>query len=327
MKTLKIGRCFYTLWLTLILVAPIAYGASTKNGFDLSNATIPIKEILGGGVKRDGIPAIDRPRFISPDAVDYLRGDDLVVSVESGGNYRAYPIRILNHHEIVNDSIGEDHFTVTYCPLCGTAMVFDRMIEGRVVDFGVSGLLFQSDVLLYDRETESLWSQLGMKSVAGPMVGKELKWRVSEHMTWEEWKKNHPDGEVLSKRTGYERPYFHNPYADYEKSRGTMFPVSMYRKELSPKTWVLGIKVDGHPAAYELALFPPNTLVKDSVNGVDITIEYDPKKKKAVVTHADTAEVIPSVFSYWFAWQAFYPRTKLSMAPKVNKQKKKKGGG
>ncbi len=101
----------------------------------------------------------------------------------------------------------------------------------------------------------------------------------------------------------------------------------MYRKELTPKTWVLGIKVDDHPAAYELALFPPNTVVTDSVNGVEITIEYDLIKRKAVVTHVETGEVIPSVFSYWFAWQAFYPRTKLSMAPTVNKQKKKKGGG
>jgi hypothetical protein len=136
-----------------------------------------------------------------------------------------------------------------------------------------------------------------MKSVAGPMVGQELEWRVSEHMTWDEWKKSHPEGEVLSERTGYQRPYYHNPYASYEKSGGTMFPVSMYRKELTPKTWVLGIKVDDHPAAYELALFPPNTVVTDSVNGVEITIEYDLIKRKAVVTHVETGEVIPSVFS------------------------------
>ena len=302
-------------------------------GFDLGNATIPIKKIIRGP-KRDGIPAIDNPIFIRPEEVEYLKDEDLVVSVNSNGDYRAYPLRILNHHEIVNDSIGENHFAVTYCPLCGTAMVFNRKINERLVDFGVAGLLFESDVLLYDRQTESLWSQLGMKAISGPMVGHELPWMVSELMTWEEWENNHPDGKVLSKKTGYDRPYFKNPYARYAQSRGVRFDVSRNRKELSPrnwarnrkelspKSWVLGTKVDGYPAAYELALFPPNTMVKDTVNGVDIYIKYDPKNRRAVVEHGETGEIIPSVLSYWFAWQAFYPLTKLSVAKNVKKKKR-----
>lgn len=302
MSTVRIQGGLLLLWIYGILAGIPIYGEPIRNGFNLGNAIVPVKMIKGGGPKRDAIPALDNPLFIKPEEAEYLKDEDLVVSVNSNGKYRAYPIRILNHHEIVNDSIGEDHFTVTYCPLCGTAMVFKRTINGRLFDFGGSGMLYESDVLLYDRQTESLWSQLGMKAVTGPMVGEELPWMVSELMTWEVWKKSYPDGEVLSKKTGYDRPYFRNPYAGYAKSKGVMFNVSLYRTELAPKTWVLGVKVDEHPAAYELALFPPKATVKDTVKGVDIYINYDPENKKAVVTHGGTGEVIPSVLSYWFAW-------------------------
>ena len=118
-------------------------------GFDVSNASIPVNRILSGGVRRDGIPSIDDPKFVSTGQVRFLPDLDLVVSVTSGETTRAYPLRILNLHEIVNDSIAGDHFAVTYCPLCGTAMVFDRKFGDEVKTFGVSGLLYNSDVLMY----------------------------------------------------------------------------------------------------------------------------------------------------------------------------------
>lgn len=131
-------------------------------------------------------------------------------------------------------------------------MVFDRQIKGRKLSFGVSGLLYQSDVLMYDRETESLWSQLAMKAVSGAQAGAELHWISSEHMTWRAWREAHPEGKVLSTQTGYARDYSAQAYASYEHSNETMFPVKWSRQELSKKTWVVGIVINSHAKAYAL---------------------------------------------------------------------------
>ena len=129
-----------------------------SNGFDLSNATLPVEQILHGGPPRDGIPAISNPKLIAAPDASFLKPDDRIIGIEIAGVARAYPVSILNWHEIVNDQIGEQRFAITYCPLCGTAVAFDATIDGEPTDFGVSGLLYNSDVLLYDFATESLWS-------------------------------------------------------------------------------------------------------------------------------------------------------------------------
>jgi hypothetical protein len=209
-----------------------------------------------GGVARDAIPSIDRPKFIPPDQAGFLDRRDAVVSVTVDEITRAYPIRILNLHEIVNDAIGDDHFAVIYCPLCGTAMVFNRKVGDTVRIFCVSGLLYNSDVLMYDRESESLWSQLGTKAVAGPMVDTSLEWLASTVMKWAAWKERFPNGTVLSTDTGAYREYEGNPYRDYERSSSTMFPVPFKRKELKNKEWIFGLIIDGHPKDYQAAYFP-----------------------------------------------------------------------
>ncbi|MBT5928092.1 MAG: DUF3179 domain-containing protein, partial [Verrucomicrobia bacterium] len=133
------------------------------NGFDLAESTIPVSEIVRGGPPRDGIPAIDNPKFLLSDAAQFLSDDELVIGLTRNGITRAYPLRIMLWHEVVNDTFGEEPVAVTYCPLCGTAVAFEAMIKDHKLTFGVSGLLFQSDVLMYDRQTESLWSQLLLK--------------------------------------------------------------------------------------------------------------------------------------------------------------------
>lgn len=189
------------------LVTYAAEGASRGrgpwNGFDVSNAKIPVRDILLGGPGRDGIPAIDWPRFIRPTAVNFLRPDDPVLGVTIQGRTRAYPLRILVWHEIVNDVLSGRPIAVTYCPLGGTAMVFDRKVGPRTLSFGGSGLLYHSDVLMYDRQTESLWSQLAMKAVSGPLVNAQLEWLPSEHLTSAAWKPKYPPGEVHSTQTGF----------------------------------------------------------------------------------------------------------------------------
>ena len=284
--------------------------ARVANGFDLANATIPVAEILRGGPPRDGIPSIDNPQFVAAHEVDYLRDDDIVIGIERDGVARAYPLRILIWHEIVNDVIGGRPVAVTYCPLCGSAMVFDAMAGGERRSFGVSGLLYNSDVLMYDRESESLWSQLAMKAVSGPAVGSTLEWLPSEHMTWAAWKARHPGGQVLSTDTGHRRDYRRNGYGAYFASGETMFPVPTTRRELPAKDWVLGVIVAGQPKAYPVAELPANQVVNDTLGGRPLAVEWNPEARRPTVRDGDGAR-IPALLVYWFAWQAFHPATEL----------------
>jgi len=156
-----------TLFALLILLAPIESFAASKNGFVLDDALVPAKQILSGGPGRDGIPSLDYPAFIVARNADYLNEEDRILGIEVNGVARAYPIRILNYHEIVNDIVGGEAIVVTYCPLCGSGMAFNAEINNKSFEFGVSGLLYNSDVLLYDRQTGSLWSQILKTSVSG----------------------------------------------------------------------------------------------------------------------------------------------------------------
>lgn len=305
--------------LAVIWIAGIAV-ADRFNGFSVSNATIEIEHILSGGPPRDGIPAIDRPTFIAPAEAGYMRDNDEVVSIAVGDQTRAYPLRILVWHEIVNDTIAGEPVAVTYCPLCGTAMVFSRKVDKCTLDFGVSGLLHQSDVLMYDRQTESLWSQLAMKAVSGPHVGTPLKWLPSEQLTWAAWCAKHPQGKVLSADTGFRRNYSGPAYVSYKNSPDTMFPVPSRRKELPEKQWVIGVVVNGTARAYPVDALPPNQTIHDTVNGIAIEITYHDKLQWIEVKEDGGGKALPSVKVYWFAWQAFYPKTELWSSPPQEKE-------
>jgi len=207
------------LMLTL-LAAP--YSAWSKNGFDLSNSLINAHEILSGGPAKDGIPAIDKPRFMAGKTADSMHPDDRILGIDIKGTTKAYPIRILNWHEIVNDHIGNRSFAITYCPLCGTGAALSSSVKDRMLNFGVSGLLYNSDVLLYDRNTQSLWSQIMGQAVSGPLAGERLTPLAISHTTWRAWLGEHPDTSVLSTNTGFQRNYkrkipqpllCHNPQA------------------------------------------------------------------------------------------------------------------
>jgi hypothetical protein len=281
------------------------------NGFDVSNATVPKREILSGGPGRDGIPSIDKPDFIQPSDANFMLPDDLVVSMTVGDKTRAYPLRILVWHEIVNDELAGQAIAVTYCPLCGTAMVFNRQVGNRTLTFGVSGLLHNSDVLMYDRQTDSLWSQLAMKAVSGPLVNSELEWLASEHLTWASWKAKYPHGEVLSTQTGAQRDYSGSAYVSYEQSPDTMFPVPKHRNDLPKKDWVVGILVDGIARAYPLKSLPPGQTVRDEINSGALEITFHPASQLTEVRQVESGQLLPSVKVYWFAWQAFYPQTEV----------------
>lgn len=297
--------------LVLVLLIPVARAQARFNGFDVSNSRVTASEIRSGGPGRNGIPAIDQPKFVAPDKASFLGNEDQVLSVTLNGETRAYPLRILVWHEIVNDGIGEARIAVTYCPLCGTGMVFDRNVAGRTVDFGVSGLLYQSDMLMYDRQTESLWSQLDMKAIAGKMAGTALTWLPSRRMSWQAWKREYPEGKVLSTETGHRRDYSRTPYSGYEDNERTMFPVPSTRKELRHKEWIVGVVVNQVAAAYALKALKRQGVVEETVGGASLRIAYDPDADSVRAVTVESNEDIPIVQAYWFAWQAFYPETRL----------------
>ena len=159
-----------------------------------------------------------------------------MLGIKTAAGARAYPIKILNWHEIVNDEMGGLKFVVTFCPLCGSGVVFRSAIDGNDLQFGVSGLLYNSDVLLYDRATESLWSQLLRKAVSGPYKGTALQTLPVHHTIWGDWQKRHPQSEVLTPQTGYSRDYEGNPYAGYEDEEHIYFPSEKNQPLIIPKS-------------------------------------------------------------------------------------------
>jgi hypothetical protein len=281
-------------------------------GFNVENATVTKEEIRRGGPPKDGIPAILDPNFVALGEADFLRGSDQVLGFVQGGEAKVYPLRILVWHEIVNDSVAGKPIVATYCPLCGTGMVFSREIEGKELTFGVSGLLYNSDVLMYDHQTQSLWSQLKLESVSGDYAGTKLEWLSSQQMTWDAWKAAYPESRVLSTDTGYNRDYAASPYAGYDQGEQTMFAVPRHRHDLNNKAWVAGIVVNGEAKAY-----PRNVMAGwqqprvDEVGGVQLEVAYDAEAQHVQITRNDTGEPVPVVWVYWFAWQAFYPETAM----------------
>ncbi|MBS1270692.1 MAG: hypothetical protein MAG794_01658 [Gammaproteobacteria bacterium] len=295
--------------LLVYLFGSRSLSAAYDNGFDMSRASIPVEEIHHGGPPKDGIPAIDNPRFVSPGEAGFLAPEDRVMAMVRKGVAKAYPIKILNYHEIVNDRFAGEAVVVSYCPLCGTGMAFSSEIDGRDASFGVSGLLYNSDVLLYDRETESLWSQITQKAVSGPLVGTELKHLAASHTTWRDWRERHPDTLVLSTQTGYNRDYSRTPYAGYEDSGRIWFPVANRDKRYHPKELVIGLDLDGQVKAYPFAeLSQHDTPFADRVADREITIQFDPENRTGRIFDAEGDE-IPTVIAFWFAWAAFHPDT------------------
>jgi hypothetical protein len=254
--------------------------------WDFSGSSIPQKEILSGGPGKDGIPAIYRPRFLpaSKASKTFLEDEDRIIALVVNGKKKAYPIKILNWHEIVNDSIGGRHVVVTFCPLCGTGMVFDANAAGRRLNFGVSGLLYQSDVLLYDRETESLWSQIKQEAVTGKLKGTRLNLLSSTQTTWGAWKKKYPETFVLSAKTGYSRDYDRDPYEGYVASRSVMFSVGKLNPRYHPKEQVIGVELGGLAKAYPFSeLARVKSPFKDMIGKKTVWVEYDSKSRTATI--------------------------------------------
>ena len=283
-----------------------------RNGFLFSNALIPRHEIRSGGPPRDGIPAILEPKFVSPTEADtFMRDKDVVISVTHAGETRAYPFRILNWHEVVNDTIGDLHFAASYCPLCGTAISFNRTVNGRILTFGVSGLLYLDNVLMYDHQSESLWSQLFLQGVTGPQFGTPLDFVPSTQLLYGSWKALFPEGRVLSTDTGHTRNYDINPYARYFENPNPLFPVGDIRNDLEAKAWVYGVLVGDRAIAFSRDNLPSGQAFELDFNGQTLAINYDENAQRIDVTESQSGVPLTGLWSFWFAWQAFHPETEL----------------
>jgi hypothetical protein len=253
---------------------------------DFSRHTVPLEEIVSGGPPKDGIPAIDRPQFVSVrDADAWLDSREPVIVVQHAGNARAYPYQILLWHEIVNDQIGDVPVAVTYCPLCNTALVFDRRVAGQVLDFGTTGRLRHSDLVMYDRQTESWWQQATGEGIVGTLAGSVLTLFPAQTLPWREFKETHPDGKVLSRRTGHDRPYGRNPYVGYDDPGGR--PISRFfrgrRDERLPAMErVAAVGVGDEFAAYPFSSLSKERVVNDALGVVPIVVLWSPGTASAL---------------------------------------------
>lgn len=218
---------------------------------ELPVATIDREDLLSGGPPPDGIPAIDAPAFEPVGSVAWLSPDEPVIALATESGARAYPVQILMWHEIVNDVVDSRPVSVTYCPLCNTALAFDRRVDDLVLDFGVSGLLFNSDLVMYDRQTESLWPQIEGEAVAGVLTGTVLERIPVQMISWQAFADQYPQGWVLSRQTGHDRDYGRNPYIGYDApGSGPLFPTDGDDDDrLAAKQRVIGIESTTGPIA------------------------------------------------------------------------------
>lgn len=236
---------------------------------DFSRRTIPLEEIEPGGPRKDGIPAIDRPRFVTvAKAAGWLHPKEPVIVLRLGREARAYPIQVLMFHEIVNDALGDVPLAVTFCPLCNASFVFDRRVEGRVLDFGTTGMLRKSDLVMYDRQTESWWQQFNGRGIVGRYAGAALRVLPSEITAFEDFAAAFPAGKVLSRATGYSRPYGRNPYRGYDRIDQTPFLFTdPLDKRLPPMERVLSISAGGRHRIYAFSRLEKTPVVNGELAG------------------------------------------------------------
>jgi len=278
--------------------------------------SIPFEELLAGGPPKDGIPPIDNPKFISiAEADTWLQDVEPGIAFSRGNTHRFYPYRILVWHEIVNDTVEGERVLITYCPLCLTGFVLDPIVKGERVEFGTSGRLWKSNLVMYDRKTDSLWPQVLAEAVVGEMTGTKLPILPSDQIRYGEWKKAHSDGQVLSRDTGAFRDYNRNPYGDY-------FAVSNLSLQLAKPTdtrlendaFVFGIVINGKPKAYSTEAVKAKGEVEDTFEGQQIILRHDAELdviRMFKKLSDGTEERINPISGFWFSWVAAHPDTEV----------------
>lgn len=309
---------------------------------------VPLDKIKSGGPPKDGIPSIDNPKFASAQEATFVSNDDLVIGLRLNGETRAYPLSIMVWHEIVNDKLGDTPVAVTYCPLCFTNQVFERKINDIKIEFGTSGKLYNSNLVMYDRNTDSQWSQALGKAITGDLTGYELKRIPFDVVRWSDWKSLYPDTLVLTTDTGFARPYGSDPYGDYYTDSRIIFPVENNDDRLRPKEIILGFDDHNMHKAYKLADLESKKIINDQISDKklllvslfpsmarafdrtleDQILEFEFSNNKimdkqtssewnidglAVSGPLQGKQLLRVVFNpgFWFEWVAFHPDTEI----------------
>ncbi len=314
---------------------------------------IPVSEVKDGGPGKDGIPSIDSPRFVNANdaRTDFLEDDDLIIGIVKGNEARAYPHLVLDWHEIVNDKLNEDNVTINYCPLTGTAFGWSSIAGGENSTFGVSGLLYNTNLILYDRKTDSYWSQLELKCVNGDLIGNEPILESIVETNWGTWKALYPNTKVLSLETGFSRNYGNYPYGDYKTNHNFfIFTASPSNSALPNKERVYAILDEKSSKVYQFDKFIGGKVIREQFKDkeyliignenliysfelnesqLDLVFEYDFNNSEVffkdnegnkwsifgkAIEGPRTGEQLKaskSVVSYWFAIAAFYPNPEI----------------
>jgi hypothetical protein len=243
---------------------------------DEAPSLIRVEEIQWGGVVVDGIPALDNPEMIPADEADYLEPGEPIFGIAVNGDARAYPLRIMDWHEMANDVVGGVPISLSYCTLCGAAIAYyGEASDGQTYTFGSSGFLFRSNKLMYDRQTRTLWNQINGVPVLGDLVGTDISLSTLPVVltSWTEWQKQHPDTIVLGPETGFERPYFPGAaYGHYFSSDRTMFPVWQRSELLDTKAQIYALTIDGLPKAYPIDILAEEQVVNDTVGDTPVVL-------------------------------------------------------
>jgi hypothetical protein len=239
---------------------------------------VEVDSIVSGGPPPDGIRPIDEPAVVAASSVEFLCDTEAVIALEIDGEHRAYPNRILTRHEIVNDTLGGVPVTVAYCPLCSSAVAYDRRVGERIVDFGTSGSLYQSALVMYDRQTESLWSHFTGEAIVGHLAGTQLDLITVQTVAWADWREAHPEGTVLAPdSTG--GTYGDNPYPGYETSSGPLSPSFVQEPiddRLPAKDRVLGVRLGDDSVAIELSRLRAERVIAFELGGESIVAWLQP---------------------------------------------------
>jgi len=273
-------------------------GEFPKTDFD--NASVDLSEIMSGGPPRDGIPAIDSPSFVSIDeAAEWLKPNEPVIALRINDTARAYPLQILIFHEIVNDVIDGKPVAVTFCPLCNASIVFDATVAGQALDFGTTGRLRKSDLVMYDRQTETWWQQFTGIGIVGDLNGTTLKQIPSQIVSFDVFTAEHPNGEVLSKKTGAARPYGSNPYRGYDAIDSTPF---LFKDPLDPRLppmeRVLAVASNSDESEWQLV--PLSVLADNPIIQLDDLVVVATSRANSALDRADigNSRLIPSAAAF-----------------------------
>ncbi|MBA3647717.1 MAG: DUF3179 domain-containing protein [Chitinophagales bacterium] len=274
---------------------------------DLTKHSIPLDSVFDGGPGKNGIPAIDFPEFISSQqAAHTLSQIEYGIYLEGKTESKFYPFNILNWHEIINDRLDGHPIAVTFCPLCGSAIIYDRVIDSDTLSFGVSGKLYESNLLMFDDKTETLWSQGLGEAVIGTLTGKKLKLLNSSVISFDDVLNNNPGAKVLSVNTGFDRDYSRYPYVQYMNNDSLMFPISKtdnrYFKN-KDEIYVVPVGNSSVAFAWKALLKSGKAEVKTSAGSILVKVENN----VPLAVRKETGEPLAGYFSFWFSWYALHP--------------------